>query len=184
MLDHCSIMHKGLHPLIPSASRAHSPAGGIVLWSRSFTPMAAQMASSPASPVNDLIRDALIEGRTVEKTYEKGGYAVKWTFVNELELIFVVHIPPFLTRGLVTHPTSRSHTNACYSSHTSKNFWLHSRPYLSTSSSLSSPHLSPPSTSSKIPLSQFLVPRRSLPIGTLQRYFKDGIQHLTNYFRV
>ncbi|KAG7086592.1 hypothetical protein E1B28_002537 [Marasmius oreades] len=74
MLDHCSISHKG----------------GIVLWSRSFTPDASQLASSSESPVNSLIREALIEGRTSEEKYEKGSYAVKWTFVNELELIFVV----------------------------------------------------------------------------------------------
>ncbi|KAJ7582600.1 SRP54-type protein [Mycena floridula] len=74
MLDHCSISHKG----------------GIVLWSRSFTPEASQLASSSASPVNSLIRDALIEGRSTEDKYEKDGYAVKWTFVNDLELIFVV----------------------------------------------------------------------------------------------
>jgi len=74
MLDHCSISHKG----------------GIVLWSRSFTPAASQLASSSASPVNSLIREALIEGRTTEEKYEKDGYAVKWTFVNDLELIFVV----------------------------------------------------------------------------------------------
>ncbi|KAF8163146.1 signal recognition particle binding protein [Crassisporium funariophilum] len=74
MLDHCSISHKG----------------GIVLWSRSFTPDAAHLASSSASPVNSLIREALIEGRTTDEKYEKDGYAVKWTFVNDLELIFVV----------------------------------------------------------------------------------------------
>ncbi|KAF9458645.1 signal recognition particle binding protein [Collybia nuda] len=74
MLDHCSISHKG----------------GLVLWSRSFTPDAAHLASSSASPVNSLIREALIEGRTTEEKYEKDGYAVKWTFVNDLELIFVV----------------------------------------------------------------------------------------------
>ncbi|KAI0341594.1 P-loop containing nucleoside triphosphate hydrolase protein [Trametopsis cervina] len=74
MLDHCSISHRG----------------GIVLWSRSFTPAAEQAASSSSSPVNSLIRDALIEGRNAENMYEKDGYAVKWTFVNDLELIFVV----------------------------------------------------------------------------------------------
>ncbi|KAG6879601.1 hypothetical protein C0992_000881 [Termitomyces sp. T32_za158] len=74
MLDHCSISHKG----------------GLVLWSRSFTPEAAHLASSSASPVNSLIREALIEGRTTEEQYERDGYAVKWTFVNDLELIFVV----------------------------------------------------------------------------------------------
>ena len=61
-----------------------------MLWSRSFTPAAEQTASSSASPVNSLIRDALIEGRNAENKYEKDGYTVKWTFVNDLELIFVV----------------------------------------------------------------------------------------------
>lgn len=70
--------------------------GGIVLWSRSFTPEASQLASSSASPVNSLIREALIEGRTTEEKYEKDGYAVKWTFVNDLELIFVVRALPYL----------------------------------------------------------------------------------------
>ncbi|KAJ7074243.1 signal recognition particle binding protein [Mycena amicta] len=74
MLDYLSISHKG----------------GIVLWSRSFTPDASQLAASSASPVNSLVREALIEGRTAEEKYEKDGYAVKWTFVNDLELIFVV----------------------------------------------------------------------------------------------
>ncbi|KIK63638.1 hypothetical protein GYMLUDRAFT_40706 [Collybiopsis luxurians FD-317 M1] len=74
MLDHCSISHKG----------------GIVLWSRSFTPEASHIASSAASPVNSLIREALIESKTTDEKYEKDGYAVKWTFVNDLELIFVV----------------------------------------------------------------------------------------------
>ncbi|KAE9406793.1 signal recognition particle binding protein [Gymnopus androsaceus JB14] len=74
MLDHCSISHKG----------------GIVLWSRSFTPEASHIASSAASPVNSLIREALIESRTTGEKYEKDGFAVKWTFVNDLELIFVV----------------------------------------------------------------------------------------------
>lgn len=64
--------------------------GGVVLWSRSFTPEASHITSSVASPVNSLIREALIEGRTAEEKYEKDGYAVKWTFVNDLELIFVV----------------------------------------------------------------------------------------------
>ncbi|KAJ3728749.1 signal recognition particle binding protein [Lentinula raphanica] len=74
MLDHCSISHKG----------------GLVLWSRSFTPEASHIASSAASPVNSLIREALIESRATGEKYEKDGYAVKWTFVNDLELIFVV----------------------------------------------------------------------------------------------
>lgn len=74
-----------------SSSRTHHLiAGGVVLWSRSFTPEASHLASSPSSPVNSLIREALIEGRAAEEKYEKDGYAVKWTFFNDLELIFVV----------------------------------------------------------------------------------------------
>lgn len=69
-----------------------------MLWSRSFTPAAEQTASSSASPVNSLIRDALIEGRNAENKYEKDGYAVKWTFVNDLELIFVVRPTDHYTR--------------------------------------------------------------------------------------
>jgi signal recognition particle receptor subunit alpha len=71
-------------------------AGGIVIWSRSFTPDASQLAASPASPVNSLVREALIEGRNADERYEKDGYAVKWTFVNDLELIFVVSNLPII----------------------------------------------------------------------------------------
>ncbi|KAG8781711.1 hypothetical protein FRC12_021595 [Ceratobasidium sp. 428] len=73
MLDHCSISHKG----------------GAVLWSRSFTPAASAVASSAASPVNSLVREAIIQDRA-EDTFEKDGYAIKFKFVNDLELIFVV----------------------------------------------------------------------------------------------
>jgi signal recognition particle receptor subunit alpha len=71
-----------------------------VLWSRSFTPDASHLANSSSSPVNSLIREVLIEGRTTEEKYEKDGYAVRWTFVNDLELIFVVS--GTFTRRLVT----------------------------------------------------------------------------------
>ncbi|KZV93337.1 P-loop containing nucleoside triphosphate hydrolase protein [Exidia glandulosa HHB12029] len=75
MLDHCSISHKG----------------GVVLWQRSFTPDAASLASSSASPVNSLVREALIDSRAgADFKYEKDGYSIRWSFVNDLELIFVV----------------------------------------------------------------------------------------------
>ena len=60
------------------------------MWSKSFTPSTSDARSS-ATPVNSLVREALLEGRTAER-YEKDGYAVKWTFVNDLELIFAVSI--------------------------------------------------------------------------------------------
>ena len=45
-----------------------------------------------SAPVNSLMRDVLIEGRTTEDKFEKDGYAIRWTFMNELELIFVVSL--------------------------------------------------------------------------------------------
>lgn len=91
MLDHCSISHKGQRIRLTSLLKVSTLiSGGIVLWSRSFTPEASHIASSAASPVNSLIREALIESKNAAEKYEKDGYAVKWTFVNDLELIFVV----------------------------------------------------------------------------------------------
>jgi hypothetical protein len=93
--------------------------GGIVLWSRSFTPAAEQLASSSASPVNALIRDALIEGRTADDMYERDGYAVRWTFVNDLELIFVVRASVLLciqwidSRGSIGCISTHTSTDIC-----------------------------------------------------------------------
>ena len=72
------------------------------MWSRSFTPAASQAASSSNSPVNSLIREALIEGRTAENKFEKDGYAVKWTFVNDLELIFVASKTRYAPRRMAS----------------------------------------------------------------------------------
>ena len=94
MLDHCSILHKGALLQCTPARVLTAFLGGIVLWSRSFTPAAEQLAHSSASPVNALIRDAFLEGRAAEQKYEKDGYAVRWTFMNDLELIFVVRVLP------------------------------------------------------------------------------------------
>ena len=78
-----------------------------MLWSRSFTPSASTLTSSSSSPVNSLVREALIEGRTTENNYEKDGYAIKWTFVNDLELIFVVS-----SKFVVPH-SDRTHNIIC-----------------------------------------------------------------------
>jgi len=82
--------HTKVHLITTRTSNSDAFLGGVVLWSHSFTPEASHIASTATSPVNSLIREALIEGRTAEQKYEKDGYAVKWTFVNDLELIFVV----------------------------------------------------------------------------------------------
>ena len=92
--------------------------GGLVLWSRSFTPAASQSAASSASPVNSLIREALIEGRTAEDKYDKDGYSVRWSFVNDLELIFVVRPPAVLiVRSRSAHPLNVGSIPADSSTH-------------------------------------------------------------------
>ena len=54
------------------------------------------------------MRDVLIEGRTAEDRFEKDGYAIRWTFMNELELIFVVSFTPcFTTSAVVDTPLLR-----------------------------------------------------------------------------
>lgn len=88
MLDHISISHQS-----ESRYRAFSYfTGGVILWSRSFTPTFAALAATPASPVNALIREVMIEGkvRTEEDGFEKDGYSVRWTMENGLGLVFVV----------------------------------------------------------------------------------------------
>lgn len=122
-----SLLHLTQRYVLEQCPRPHSTllAGGVVLWSRSFTPEAAHITSSAASPVNSLIREALIEGRTAEEKYEKDGYAVKWTFVNDLELIFVVRTRPTPAERSILTLRNRSRTSASYNSPMSK---ISSRP--------------------------------------------------------
>lgn len=57
--------------------------GGFVLWQKTFTPI-------NGSPVEDLIKNVLIEERSGTDSYYKDNYALKWTFANENDLVFVV----------------------------------------------------------------------------------------------
>ncbi|CAO3590740.1 unnamed protein product [Absidia cylindrospora] len=57
--------------------------GGLVLWQHAFT-------SLSGGPVEALIKNVLIEERAGTDTYIKDTYALKWTFANELDLVFVV----------------------------------------------------------------------------------------------
>ncbi|KAI8366937.1 SRP54-type protein [Choanephora cucurbitarum] len=57
--------------------------GGFVLWQKKFT-------SITGSPVEDLVRHVLMEERAGTNTYIKDSYALKWTFANEFDLVFVV----------------------------------------------------------------------------------------------
>jgi len=57
--------------------------GGAVLYTRSLTPVA-------DAPVDALIGNVLLEERTGASSYRHGDkYTVKWTFANELDLVFV-----------------------------------------------------------------------------------------------
>lgn len=57
--------------------------GGFVLFQKTYAPI-------NGSPVQDLIKNVLIEERAATNTYTKDNYALKWTFANEQDLVFVV----------------------------------------------------------------------------------------------
>ncbi|KAG0358917.1 hypothetical protein BGZ54_010221 [Gamsiella multidivaricata] len=63
--------------------------GGLVLWSKAYGP-------TPSAPINTLIQDVLIEERSSTQIYYKDNYALKWTFVNDLDLVFVAMYPKAL----------------------------------------------------------------------------------------
>jgi hypothetical protein len=54
-----------------------------VLWQKNYTHI-------NGAPVDALIRDVLIEERAGITSYNKDSYALKWTFLNEKDLVFVV----------------------------------------------------------------------------------------------
>lgn len=56
---------------------------GIVLFSYP------QFTKLEGAPVDRLIKDVLLEERSGENSYSLDNYALKWTFVNEFDLIFV-----------------------------------------------------------------------------------------------
>lgn len=57
---------------------------GVVLFSY---PQAKKL---PGAPVDRLIKDVLLEERSGENSYTLDTYALKWTFANDFDLIFVV----------------------------------------------------------------------------------------------
>ncbi|KAI9278276.1 signal recognition particle, alpha subunit, N-terminal-domain-containing protein [Phascolomyces articulosus] len=57
--------------------------GGFVLWQKTFIPVM-------GSPIDTLIKDVLIEERAGTNIFYKDSYALKWTFANEVDLVFVV----------------------------------------------------------------------------------------------
>ncbi|KAF9108007.1 hypothetical protein BGX27_008518 [Mortierella sp. AM989] len=63
--------------------------GGLVLWSKAYGP-------TQSSPINSLIQEILIEERSSTQVYFKDNYSIKWTFVNDLDLIFVAVYPKAL----------------------------------------------------------------------------------------
>jgi signal recognition particle receptor subunit alpha len=55
---------------------------GIVLFSQQFSKL-------KGNPIDKMIRDVLIEERSGENSFTSENYAMKWTFANEFDLIFV-----------------------------------------------------------------------------------------------
>lgn len=56
---------------------------GLVLWSKSFCEL-------KGTPINKLIKDVILVERTNEKVFYDDQYALKWSFNNDLGLVFVV----------------------------------------------------------------------------------------------
>ena len=59
--------------------------GGIVLFQKSQD----SSSSPPTYLIDRVISDVFMQERSSEKEYARDGYTVKWTFANELGLIFV-----------------------------------------------------------------------------------------------
>ena len=62
--------------------------GGIVLFQKSQTAIVGSH-SAPTYLIDRVISDVFMQERLSEKEYAKDGFTVKWTFANELGLIFV-----------------------------------------------------------------------------------------------
>ncbi|KAF9349465.1 hypothetical protein BGX34_001789 [Mortierella sp. NVP85] len=65
--------------------------GGLVLWSKAYG-----LSKSSSTPINGLIQEVLIEERSSSQVYYKDNYALKWTFANDLDLIFIAVYPKAL----------------------------------------------------------------------------------------
>jgi len=74
MLDHISIFTKTR----------------IILWSRALCKL-------QGNPVEELIDTVLLEEKGGERVASIGNYALKWTFINEMEIVFVVVYSKLLT---------------------------------------------------------------------------------------
>jgi|SRR5947207_11293778 len=62
--------------------------GGIVLFQRSQA-ASSNSNSAPTYLIDRVISDVFMQERSSEREYGRDGYTVKWTFANELGLIFV-----------------------------------------------------------------------------------------------
>ena len=74
MLDHISIFTRT----------------GIILWSRTLCKLT-------GNPIGELIDTVLLEEKGGERSTVLGQYALKWGFINEIDLVFVVVYSKLLT---------------------------------------------------------------------------------------
>jgi signal recognition particle receptor subunit alpha len=61
--------------------------GGIVLFRKS--PLSSNLPASSTYLIDQVISNIFIQDRLNELNYVKDGYTIKWTFANDLDLIFV-----------------------------------------------------------------------------------------------
>ena len=105
---------------------------------------------------------------------------MKWTFVNDLELIFVVSISSHTVHSSLGYALfHRWHINASYNSLMSMNFSLLSKPSSLNSSNRSSPPSSHRCTSPA--LLSCLPPRILQCHGTSQGHLRGGMLFSTNF---
>ncbi|KAI8929475.1 SRP54-type protein [Entophlyctis helioformis] len=71
--------------------------GGVVLWSREFV----SLPTGKTGPVDAVIRNVLIEERAGLDAYTVDSMLVKWTFANDLGLVFVVAHQKVLALGYI-----------------------------------------------------------------------------------
>jgi len=72
MLDYFTVFHRG----------------GAILWKKVLTTLGSSL-EVPVLAVNSLIQQVLLEERLAQSSYEYKNYTLKWSFENDLGIVFV-----------------------------------------------------------------------------------------------
>ena len=120
--------------------------GGLVLFSKDFVPL-------KFNAVNTLVSDVLIEERAGKSSYISKEYAMKWTMLNELDVIFVavyqklfqlVYVDDFLSaiKNVFMRIYKKNGSSFLYSFHSFRSFSFCLCIFIVSSPSFSSLYLS------------------------------------------